>query len=64
MEAMVSGLRVFALVDIGASHSCVSGRTVSSLHSSLKGSQAWFKEMNSEMKSVTGRVDAAPLTVR
>ena len=62
VKETVSGLRVSTLVDTGTTHSLVSSRTVSSLHSSLEGSQAWFKAVNSEMKLVTERVDVAPLT--
>ena len=63
VEATMSGLRVSALVDIGTTHSLVSSRKVSSLHSLLEGSQAWFKVVNSEMMSVMGKVDSAPLIV-
>ena len=63
LEAMVSDLRVSALVDMGATHSLVRSRKVSSLHSSLESSQAWFKAVNLKMELVMGRVDAAPLTV-
>ena len=63
LEATMSGLRVSALVDIGTTHSLVSSRMVSSLHSLLEGNQARFKAVNLEMKTVKGRINTVPLTV-
>ena len=53
VEAMVRDLRVFTLVDIGATHSVVRSKKTSSLHIFLEVSQARFKVVNSTKNSVT-----------
>ena len=61
MEATMSGLKVSGLVDVGVTHSLVSNKTATSLHSSLGFNQSRFKALDSEVKSVMSRVNATPL---
>ena len=61
VEATVSGLKFYTLVDTDATPILVSKNIAPSLHSSLGFNQEKFKVVNSKVNSVTRRVNATPL---
>ena len=46
VDATMNGLKVFVLVDTSATHSVVRKQNVTSLHSTVEGSQGTFKGVN------------------
>jgi hypothetical protein len=63
VNATVSGLKVVALVDTGATHNFVSEWTTTTLHRKPEKSMAMFKVVNSIVKPITRVVHSAPLKV-
>ena len=52
------------MVDIDATHSFISSKTMMKIHSKTKGSKSTFKVVNSTMKLVVGEVHVASMKVR
>jgi hypothetical protein len=63
MDATVSGLKVVALVEIGATHNFVIERIATSLHCMHESNMVAFKLVNSAVKLVAKSVRSAPLKV-
>jgi predicted aspartyl protease len=63
VNAMVSGVKVAALVDTNVTHSFVTERTATSLHCNPKTSMVTFNVVNSAVKPMVGVVRSAPLRV-
>ena len=63
VNAMVSGVKVAALVDTNVTHSFVTERTATSLHYNLKTSIVTFNVVISTVKPMVGAVRSAPLRV-
>ena len=52
------------MVDIDATHSFISSRTMMKIHSKTKGSKSTFKVVNSTTKLVAGEVHVESMKVR
>lgn len=63
VDATISGMKVAALVDNGATHSFVSERTASGLHRKAECDGSLFKAINSRVKLVAGVVRSTSLTI-